>query len=132
MKTIFVNGCFDILHRGHFELFEHARALGDQLIVAIDSDEKIKKDKGPARPFNTMIDRQYALSRLVDIDTVLTFNTTKGLEDLICAIKPDIMVVGSDWRDKTIVGAQFAKEIKFFERIDGYSTTKIIQGAGFR
>jgi len=132
MKTIFVNGCFDVLHRGHFELFSYARSLGDRLVVAIDSDEKIQKDKGTDRPFNTLLDRQYVLSRIRDIDMVLPFETTEELEELIFAIKPDIMVVGSDWRGKTIVGGHFAKEIKFFERIDGYSTTQIIQGTGNR
>ncbi len=132
MKTIFVNGCFDVLHRGHFELFSYARSLGDRLVVAIDSDEKIQKDKGTDRPFNTLLDRQYVLSRIRDIDMVLPFETTEELEELIFAIKPNIMVVGSDWRGKTIVGGHFAKEIKFFERIDGYSTTQIIQGTGNR
>ena len=132
MKTIFVNGCFDVLHRGHFELFSYARSLGDRLVVAIDSDEKVHTDKGPGRPFNTLVDRQYVLSRIRDIDMVLPFETAEELEDLIFEIKPDIMVVGSDWRGKTIVGGHFAKEIKFFERIDGYSTTQIIQGTGTR
>jgi len=132
MKTVFVNGCFDVLHRGHFELFAYAKSLGDMLIVAIDSDDKVKAAKGSDRPFNVLRDRQYALSRIRDIDLVLSFNTSTELENLIFALNPDIMVVGSDWREKKIIGGQFAKEIKFFERIDGYSTTQIIQGTGTR
>jgi len=126
MKTVFVNGCFDILHRGHIELFVYARSLGDRLIVAIDSDEKVQADKGATRPFNSLEDRRYVLSRLRDIDEVLDFKTAKELEDLIFSIKPDIMVVGSDWKGKSIIGGQHAGKIEYFERIEGYSTTRII------
>lgn len=127
MTIVFVNGCFDVLHRGHLELFNYARSLGDYLIVAIDTDEKVRYDKGPLRPVNNLKDRKYFLSCLESVDEVLHFSSARELEDLIKSLTPDIMVVGSDWRDKTVVGAQYAKEVKFFERIDGYSTTKIIQ-----
>lgn len=128
MKTIFVNGCFDILHRGHLELLGYARALGDELVVAIDSDNRVQKLKGSIRPINTMEDRKYVLSRLSDVDKVLVFDSASELETLINNLSPDIMVVGSDWYGKKIIGAQYAKEIKYFERIDGYSTTRIIEG----
>jgi len=127
MKVVFVNGCFDVLHRGHLELFAYARSLGDKLVVAIDSDEKVKKTKGADRPVNSLNDRKYFLSRLRDVDLVLDFTSSKDLISLIRGLRPDIMVVGSDWRGKKIVGGEHANEIKYFERIDGYSTTKIIK-----
>ena len=127
MKTVFINGCFDILHRGHLEMFQYARLFGSKLVVAIDSDEKVKLDKGPTRPINSALDRQHMLSCLSFVDDVKIFNSAKELELLIKDLAPDIMIVGSDWRGKHIVGGQFAKEIKYFERINEYSTTKIIE-----
>ena len=127
MKTVFVNGCFDILHRGHLELFSYAKSLGDTLIVAIDSDEKVRKTKGRDRPVNNAEDRKYILSCLRFIDDVREFGSSEELENLIKKLSPDIMVVGSDWQGKHIVGGQFAKEIKYFKRIDGYSTTQTIK-----
>ena len=123
---IWVNGCFDILHRGHFELFNFAKSLGDILVVGIDSDEKIAKDKGPNRPYNNLEDRVYALESLNAIDKVIVFNNRKHLELLVEVNKPDIMVVGSDWKGKEIVGGNHAKKIIYFDRIDNYSTTDIL------
>jgi len=127
MKTIFINGCFDILHRGHLELFKYGASLGDNLIVAIDSDRKVKETKGPHRPVNNIEDRKFMLSCLRYIDRVVVFDSTEELENLVRINAPDVMIVGSDWRGKTIIGATHAKEIRYFERIDGYSTTKIIE-----
>jgi rfaE bifunctional protein nucleotidyltransferase chain/domain len=127
MRTVFINGCFDILHRGHLELFKYGASLGTTLIVAIDSDEKVKAAKGPDRPINNVEDRKFMLSSLRYVDHVEVFNTPDELEGLIKSTAPDIMIVGSDWKGKTIVGGHWAREIKYFERIDGYSTTKIIE-----
>ena len=127
MKVIFVNGCFDILHRGHLELLSHAKSLGDKLIVAIDSDKKVKLSKGPDRPINTAADRRYFLSCMQFVDEVKIFNSAAELEDLIKDISPDIMLVGTDWQGKHIVGGQYAKKIKYFKKIDEYSTTQIIE-----
>ena len=127
MKTVFVNGTFDVLHTGHLLLFEYAKSLGDHLIVAIDSDERIKEKKGLSRPINSLWDRAFMLSNLYHVDEVRTFDSDEDLEELVKYYKPDIMVVGSDWKDKPVIGSQYAKELKFFDRIDGYSSTKIIQ-----
>lgn len=127
MKKVFVNGTFDVLHSGHLSLFEYAKSLGDYLIVAIDSDERIKEKKGPTRPVNCLLDRAFMLANLYTVDEVRTFDSDKELEELVEYYKPDIMVVGSDWKDKPVIGSQHAKELKFFDRIDGYSSTKIIQ-----
>ena len=106
-KIIWTNGCFDVLHRGHIELFKYAKSLGDKLIVGIDSDEKVKKDKGRFRPINTMRDRKFILESIKYIDKVITFNSTQGLEDAIETILPNIMVIGSDWKGKTVIGQQY-------------------------
>jgi D-beta-D-heptose 7-phosphate kinase/D-beta-D-heptose 1-phosphate adenosyltransferase len=123
---IWVNGCFDILHRGHFELFNFAKSLGDILIVGIDSDEKIASDKGSNRPYNNLEDRVYALESLKAIDKVMVFDNREHLEWLVSSVSPDIIVVGSDWKGKEIVGGDHAREIIYFDRIGNYSTTDIL------
>lgn len=131
-RIIFVNGCFDVLHRGHIELFEYAKSLGEYLIVALDSDERVKQSKGNQRPFNCLKDRKKVVSSIGVVDWVEDFNTNEELIGLIKQNSPDVMVVGSDWQDKKVIGSEFAKEIKFFERIDGYSTTEILQNSSNR
>tara|TARA_B100000131_G_scaffold318008_1_gene361071 strand:- start:757 stop:1152 length:396 start_codon:yes stop_codon:yes gene_type:complete len=129
---IFVNGCFDVLHKGHIELFRYAKSLGDNLIVALDSDEKIKKSKGNNRPINNLDDRKMVLEAIKYIDHIESFSTKEELELLVKENNPDILVVGSDWKGKEIVGGRYAKEVRFFERIDGYSTTKILEDSSNR
>lgn len=85
---IWVNGCFDVLHRGHFELFNFAKSLGDKLIVGLDSDEKISNDKGKDRPYNKLEDRIYALESLKAIDKVIVFDTRENLELLVSSVSP--------------------------------------------
>ena len=124
---IWTNGCFDILHRGHIELFKYARSLGDELIVGIDSDEKVKKDKGESRPFNTLHDRIALLSAIVYVDKVIPFDTTNELERMVKWLKPHIMVIGSDWKGKEVIGQKYTEKVVFFDRIGDYSTTKILE-----
>ena len=92
-KKVFVNGTFDILHRGHLELLEYAKSQGDVVVVAIDSDERVKEKKGPTRPINTAEDRAYMLSSLKTVDHVLLFNSDLELENCVKVTNPDIMVV---------------------------------------
>jgi len=127
MKTVWVNGCFDILHPGHVELFKVAKSLGDRLIVGIDTDEKVKNDKGNSRPINPLYFRKSMLESIKYIDVVLSFGSKSELEDLIELYSPDILMVGSDWKNGEVVGRQFAKEVRFFNRIGNYSSTKIIE-----
>ena len=95
MVIVWTNGCFDILHRGHFEMLEYAKSLGDYLVVGIDSDQKVKNDKGWNRPYNSEKDRKFALECLQSVDKVVIFNTPNELSGLIEAMTPDIMVIGS-------------------------------------
>lgn len=130
--TVFTNGCYDILHRGHIELFKYCKSLGDILVVGIDTDEKVKLDKGPTRPFNTLEDRIFLLESIKYIDKVLVFNSKQELIDLVKQVDPNILVKGSDWKGKEIVGSEYAKEVKYFERIANYSTTKILESSSDR
>ena len=127
MKRVFVNGVFDILHRGHIELLAYAKQQGDYLLVSIDSDESVKKLKGPARPINTAEDRKFMLDVLPFTDSVLIFEDQEHLASIIKRYEPDVMVKGSDYKNKPIVGAEYCKEIVFYNLVNGYSTTKTIQ-----
>ncbi len=127
MSIVFTNGCFDILHRGHIELFKHCKEVGDVLIVGIDSDQRVKELKGEKRPINSQEDRKLMLDSLKYIDNVFIFDNQIQLENLIKNVNPDIMVVGSDYKNKTVIGSQYAKKLIFFERINEYSTTKTIK-----
>jgi len=124
---IWTNGCFDILHKGHIELFKYAKSLGSKLYVGIDSDEKVKKDKGDDRPFNNMQDRKEVLESIKYIDGVFVFDSTQGLEDLVNIVGASKLVIGSDWKGQTVVGEQHVEEVVFFDRIEGYSTTEILE-----
>ena len=127
MKKVWTNGCFDVMHRGHIEMLLYAKELGDYLIVGIDSDEKVTQNKGPLRPINCQEDRKYMLEALKEVDEVVVFNSADELARLIQSHRPSYMVVGSDWRGKKIIGAEYTQEVKFFERIGSYSTTNIIE-----
>ena len=127
MKIVWTNGCFDILHRGHIELFKYAKSLGDTLLVGVDSDFKVKQDKGEDRPFNNEEDRIELLNSIRYIDKVFLFNTTEQLDRTIRNVQAQVMVIGSDWKGKKVVGESHVEELVFFDRISKYSTTKILQ-----
>tara|TARA_R110001592_G_scaffold230386_3_gene487224 strand:+ start:36 stop:422 length:387 start_codon:yes stop_codon:yes gene_type:complete len=127
MIKIWTNGCFDILHRGHVELFRYARSLGTELRVGIDSDYKVNMDKGPTRPIFSQDDRKAMLNAIRYVDSVSIFDSREELEKTIEKYQPDIMVIGSDWKGKTVVGEKYTKKLVFFDRIDGYSTTNILE-----
>ena len=127
MDTIWSNGCYDILHRGHLELLRYARSLGDKLVVGIDSDSKVRKSKGEDRPVNNQDDRKFFLESLIYVDEVVIFNTAEELEGRVESIRPKFIVIGSDYKDRKVVGGEHAKSgVKFFERIGEYSTTNIL------
>lgn len=125
MIQVVVNGTFDIVHLGHLALLNYAKSQGDRLIVAIDSDRRVRELKGPKRPINNQFERKTLLENLRAVDEVRVFNSDKELIDIIA--RCDIMVKGSDYRGKTIVGATYCKNLIYFERLDDYSTTNKIQ-----
>ena len=127
MKSIFVNGTFDILHPGHIQLLNYAKSLGDTLTVGIDSDRRVREKKGYARPVYNVGDRAYMLQNLKAVDYVVIFDSDEELERCIKPVKPDIMVVGSDWKGKSVIGSMYSAELRFFDRIEEYATTKTIQ-----
>ncbi len=124
MVKVFVNGTFDVLHLGHLAMLNYARRLGDTLIVAIDSDNRVRRLKGPDRPINTYYERRAMLENLKAVDEVKIFDTDQDLINLIKGC--DIMVKGGDYRNLPVIGAEHI-EVVFFDRIDGYSSTKKIQ-----
>lgn len=127
MKII-VNGSFDIVHLGHIRLLQYAKCFpGAYVYVLIDSDRRIKELKGNDRPINSQHERLVLLSELKSVDRVDTFDTDEELVNLIRNYDPDIMVKGSDYRNKPIIGAEFCKEIRFYDRLERYSTTNKIQ-----
>jgi len=123
----FTNGCFDILHVGHVQMLEYIKKNCDYLVIGIDSDRRVKENKGEERPLNTEDDRLYMLESLRCVDAVFVFDSDQELIELVKRTAPDLMVVGSDYKNRQVIGAKHAKNVVFFERIDGFSTTKIIQ-----
>ena len=126
MIKVWTNGCFDVLHRGHIELFKFAKSQGNHLVVGLDSDEKVKRDKGSDRPFNTFEDRKEVLLSIRYIDDVWYFDSRNGLVELIKKYQPDVMVIGSDWKCRDVVGEELVDKVKFFDRVGDYSTTEIL------
>ena len=123
---IWMNGCFDILHHGHFRMIEYASSLGDRLVIGIDTDERIKRMKGENRPYHNTFERLHNLKLIKGVDNVFVFNTDDDLIELIRKYEPDIFVIGSDYKDKPIIGSEYAKEIRYFDRLDNFSTTDIL------
>ena len=124
---VWCNGTFDILHPGHIQLFKVARSLGRKVIVATDTDEKIKADKGDHRPVNNLCHRVAMLEAIKYIDVVLTFGDRQELEDLIELYQPDILLLGDDWRDGDVVGWEHAGEVRHLPRVGGYASSKTIE-----
>ncbi len=129
MKVVFTNGCFDIIHAGHVTYLSKARALGDCLVVGLNSDVSVKSIKGPDRPVNNERARAAVLSALACVDHVVLFQEDTPL-DLIRCIRPDILVKGGDWAVGDIVGADVVRssggQVLTIPFEDGFSTTAII------
>jgi D-beta-D-heptose 7-phosphate kinase/D-beta-D-heptose 1-phosphate adenosyltransferase len=126
-RIVWVNGCFDILHIGHLKLLEFAKKQGDLLYVGLDADHRIKEAKGDARPFNNWETRCEIMKAIRWVDKVSMFDTDYQLEKLIEKNKPFMMVIGAEYKEKRIIGAQFCEKITFFPRYDNLSTTNFIQ-----
>jgi D-beta-D-heptose 7-phosphate kinase/D-beta-D-heptose 1-phosphate adenosyltransferase len=121
---VLTNGCFDILHVGHFNLLEKAKECGDILIVCINSDKSVKMNKGDSRPINDEQYRCKQLSMLECVDYVVVFDDKTPL-DIIEKIRPDILVKGGDYNMSQILGKEYAKETRIIDYIEGFSTTSI-------
>ena len=122
---VWVNGCFDVLHIGHIKLLKYAKSLGEFLIVGIDSDERVKLNKGENRPVNNQGDRLEMLMSLKFVDTVVIFDTEETLESIVKRLNPEHFVVGEEYRGR-VVGGQYAQNLHYFKRIGDYSSTNII------
>lgn len=128
-KIVFTNGCFDIIHRGHAEYLARAAALGTKLVIGLNTDDSVRKLKGPTRPVNDEYARALVLSSFLFVDKVILFKEDTPLE-LIRYIQPDILVKGSDYKPEDIVGYDIVKakdgEIVTIDFINGFSTTSIL------
>jgi rfaE bifunctional protein nucleotidyltransferase chain/domain len=129
-KVVFTNGCFDVLHRGHVEYLAAARALGDVLVVGLNTDDSVRRLKGPSRPVNGEDDRAYVLAGLAAVDYVTHFGEDTP-RDLIAALLPDVLVKGGDYRKEDIVGAAEVEaaggRVVVAPLVPGRSTTSILQ-----
>ena len=129
-KIAFTNGCFDLLHLGHVDYLEKARALGDKLILGLNSDSSVSRFKGQNRPIQNQNSRARVLAALQFVDLVVFFNEDTPL-NLITEIQPDILVKGSDYLAENIIGADVVKRnggvVKTIDFIPGYSTSKIVE-----
>jgi rfaE bifunctional protein nucleotidyltransferase chain/domain len=129
-KIVFTNGCFDVIHRGHIEYMMQAASLGDVLIIGLNTDESVKKLKGPNRPINDEQSRAIVLASLQFVNAVVLFNELTPLE-LIKIVKPHILVKGGDYKPHEIVGSDFVTSyngtIEIIPFVEGYSSSKIIE-----
>jgi D-sedoheptulose 7-phosphate isomerase len=129
-RVVFTNGCFDILHPGHIDLLERAKALGSKLIVGINSDESVRGIKGGDRPFLNQEERKLILLGLRSVDEVVIFDELTP-ENIIKKIKPDVLVKGGDWSENEIIGADFVREnggaVFSLPLKDGFSSSKIVK-----
>ena len=126
MKKVWMNGCFDVLHHAHFKMIEFASTFGELVVIGIDSDKRVKKLKGDDRPFHSEDERKYNLERINGVSKVIIFDSEIMLEEAIKRYQPDIFVIGSDYKDKSIVGEKYSKSMVFFNRMEDFSTTKIL------
>ncbi len=129
-RTVFTNGCFDILHVGHVAYLRRAKKLGDALIVGLNSDASVRAIKGKDRPINREADRAEILSALSFVDYVTIFSESNP-EKLIRALKPDVLVKGSDWKISEIAGGDFVRSyggrVSRIPFVKGHSTTSVIK-----
>lgn len=127
VRTVFTNGCFDILHRGHIEHLRMSKGLGDTLIVGVNSDASVRRLKGSSRPINKQEDRLVLLRALRFVDEVILFEEDTPY-NLIKRLSPDVITKGGDYKKEDVVGGDLSKVV-ILPYIDGYSTTKVLNAA---
>ena len=129
-SVVFTNGCFDLLHRGHVHVLRQAKAAGDLLIVAINSDQSVKAIKGPTRPVAAEMDRLELIAAMEMVDYVILFDEPDPSK-LITAIKPNVLAKGGDWGAAGVVGADIVEReggrVVLVPYLKGYSTSEIIE-----
>ncbi len=128
-RVVFTNGCFDLLHRGHVTYLEEARRQGDLLVVALNSDDSVRRLKGPERPLNSLADRLEVMAALGSVDYVTWFEEDTPLESVL-ALRPDVLVKGGDYKPADMVGAaevqSWGGKAKALRFVEGQSTTRLI------
>jgi D-beta-D-heptose 7-phosphate kinase/D-beta-D-heptose 1-phosphate adenosyltransferase len=129
-RVAFTNGCFDVLHAGHVQYLQEARAQADSLVVGLNSDATVRALKGPARPVNALEARAAVLAGLQVVDYLAVFHEPTPIE-LIRAVRPDVLVKGADYRRDEVVGAEFVESyggrVHLAQLREGYSTTGLLQ-----
>ncbi len=129
-RVVFTNGVFDLLHPGHIDILSESRGLGDALVVGVNSDDSVRRLKGPTRPIRGEADRAYVLAALESVDAVVLFSDDTPLE-LILSLKPDVIAKGGDYTVDTIVGAREVRgwggEAVVIPLTPGHSTTSTIE-----
>jgi rfaE bifunctional protein kinase chain/domain/rfaE bifunctional protein nucleotidyltransferase chain/domain len=129
-RIVLANGCFDILHRGHAEMLEAARRVGDVLVVAVNGDAGVRRLKGPSRPVNTLADRIEVLAALSCVDHIVSFDEDEPLE-VIRALRPDVLAKGGDYTEDKVPEAGLVRalggRVQIFDLVPEHSTTRIIE-----
>lgn len=129
-KIVFTNGCFDLIHYGHLHYLAEAAALGDRLIVGLNSDDSVKRLKGSQRPIKDETNRSFLLASLAVVDAVVLFTEDTPLH-LIDLVRPNVLVKGGDWKPHQIVGSNIVLndggEVKSLAFVEGHSTTSLIE-----
>jgi len=126
MIKVWVNGTFDIVHLGHIQLLKRAAELGDFLVVGVDGDKRVTELKGEQRPINNIVSRITVLEAIKYVDRVVIFDSDEQLETHLKTMRPAIMVIGEEYRGKRIVGSEYVGEIIYFPKMEGFSSTHII------
>ena len=131
-KIVFTNGCFDLIHKGHIHTLAKARALGDVLILGLNSDDSVKRLKGESRPLQAENDRALILASMIFVDAVVVFEEDTPF-NLIQLVQPDVLVKGGDYQKHEVVGADIVEakggEVVLIPFVAGHSTTNLIEGS---
>lgn len=125
-RVVFTNGCFDLLHLGHVTYLEEARRFGDVLVVGVNTDESVRRIKGPGRPVVPLRQRMAVLAALEAVDYVVPFEEDTPY-DLIKSLRPHVLVKGGDWRPEEVVGRDLVEEVRIVPYLEGFSTTGLIE-----
>lgn len=129
-RLVFTNGCFDLLHRGHVHYLREARTLGDVLVVGVNTDDSVRRLKGPGRPIVTQDDRAYVLAGVESVDAVTLFGEDTPAR-LIADLLPDVLVKGGDYRPDEVVGRDDVEEaggeLVILPFLEGFSTSRLVE-----